>query len=382
MKQILFFLCIGYVTYIQAQVPVVLNDVNMPFAAGQSFSPVGANLTGFVLPSTGPDQTWDYSGLVQTNTYYYSYVAPPTATFPTATFADTGIAVSFIAGTVYYTDFYYIENSSYVGSIGTVTKKQEYNIGTVTGGAQDSCTFPVQFHEFDSTNILMKFPATENSAWNANYTDKVDFNLTVVAYGINNVPCKRVSHVTKADTVIAWGSIVIPAGSGSSIPYEVLLVKRQTASADSFYMNGTPASPILLGAFGLTQGQITISNRYYFWRPGSVYPALFINFGSDNFTTPTSVYFDGDAEPSIGINENLFAASIQFYPDQAGNCIYIKASPGSIVSIFDLSGKKLFESEINSNNVSVPTGNFDAGLYLAKISDGNASIIKKFTIAR
>ncbi|MCX6257132.1 MAG: T9SS type A sorting domain-containing protein [Bacteroidia bacterium] len=381
MKQILLILCICIASLVQAQTPVILNDANMPFVAGQQYKPVGANMTGFVLPVAGSDQTWDYSSLVQTTSYLYTYVTPPTAEFPTATYADTGIAVSFIANTVYYTDYYYIINSSYVASLGSVNKKQEYNISAETGGAQDSCIFPAQTFSFDNPNLTMAFPATGNSEWNVDYTEKVNFQLSIAAYALNHVPCQRVSHITKKDTVIAWGTIIVPTNSGPSIPYQTLLVKRQYASADSFYMNGSPASSLLLTAFGLSQGQITKTNRYMFWRPESVYPALMVNFGSNDFTTPTSLFYDGFATP-LGISEQGKTDCYSVYPNPARDFIIVAANPGSNLAIYDISGRILFQTKITGSIVNIPVDQLAAGMYFAKINDGNIILQKKFMIER
>jgi len=358
---------------------ITINEANMPFGP-QLYAAVSTDLSSFIIPAQGTNQTWNYGSSPMINVYFWDNVAPQSLLIPGATFADTSVTAEFLTNTVYYTDKYFTQDASAIKMLGTVTKKQEYNISSMTGGANDSCKFPAQHWIFNNPYKVIEYPATMSSKWTSNYTDRVDFILNIPGYMVNNAPCYRVSHITASDTVVAWGTMSVPTLLGPSMPYDALMVKRNVVAVDSFYMNGSPASSLLLGAFGLSQGMQRVNNKYVFWRENSSLPIAQINFGANNFTTPTSVLFAGDA--SVGIEDQSEHTEILIYPNPASEFLYINGSVNSDIRIFDIRGNIVYSSLSNKENHIVSLSGFSNGTYIIKVSDKNTVVTRKVNVVR
>lgn len=176
-------------------------------------------------------------------------------------------------------------------------------IGTITGNQNDSLVFLNQQIDYSSPLVKLKFPATMGSTWQSQYHFTTNFTLTATAYGINNVPCERKTNITKTDTVIGWGKIEVKNRSGvNSSMMDALMVKSSQFIQDSFFMGGSPAPALMLTAFGLSQGQISLKHEYSFYTPGEVTPVL------------TSVYTDS----TFGRIEHIDVLSKNWISTQIG----------------------------------------------------------------
>ncbi|HOY33217.1 MAG TPA: T9SS type A sorting domain-containing protein [Bacteroidales bacterium] len=383
MKKPLFFLCAFFMICLQLNAQIVLTQANTDFTPG-AFSAVGADLTGFNLPVAGLNQQWNYSTLTATGVYNMNYITPTDINFPAATYADTNLSNVFIPGKYYYSDGYYQTNAIGANCLGFVINEQKY--GSISANPSDSCIFPQQFCAFTSPSYLMPFPTTMSSSWHAHTRGVANFQLTVSAYGLNQTPCQKVTHTYKSDTVVAWGKMRVPAGAGASLAYDVLLVKRMTVQVDSFYMSGTPAPAVLLTAFGVSQGQSTTSNRYLFWRENAKYPLMMINFGSNNFTTPTGVFYDGAAQyDPNGISENS-NTDFNIYPNPGDGNFTIQfdqvINEAFNMKIYDLVGKVVYSQQINptGNSQQVSVENLISGTYFIRIDADDVHYSSKLVI--
>jgi hypothetical protein len=218
-----------------------------------------------------------------------------------------------------------------------------------------------------------------NSAWQSAYTDVINFQLTIVAYMMNHTPCQKITHYTRMDTIVGWGTATIPAAGGPSVPYSCLLEKRMTVATDSFYMNGTPAPAPLLSAFGLSQGQQTISNRYLLWRENSNYPLMIVNYGANNFTTPTSVAIDANVG-TAGIPDILNNQAVSIFPNPASDHVSITGVQNADVSISDISGRIVYRNT-NFNSIDpIDISVFEKGNYIFRIVSDNNIVVKKLVV--
>ncbi len=367
MKVFILLLALTQGIVTMAQVPSILNEANMPFAA-QTFHVVIANTAGVVVPSEGGNQMWDYSILTSSSTTTAGYQANTNSAFPTNSLVDTMLFVNFIGNLGFYADFFYSHETEGFMGLGYDIPYQIYNTATTTGGANDSISFPAQTQVFPNPYAVIAYPTTENSSWESSYSMYVDFNLSIAAYGLVNVPCQKVSHISRTDTVNSWGTIKIPTPTGPSMNYPALLVKRTTVTKDSFYLAGNPAPIALLTAFGLSQGMETTSNRILFWRPEHAYPALILNFNSNNFTTPASVIYDGDALPPNGL-ETLFS-SFTLFPNPSSGFINISCLERAELSIFSLTGKTLLRKSLDAGKQELDLTAMSPGSYIFELSQG------------
>jgi hypothetical protein len=96
-------------------------------------------------------------------------------------------------------------------------------------------------------------------------------------------------------------------------------------------------------------------------------------------------YFNGSADVSPGMNENLAAENIEIYPNPAGSSITIKSDGPEIksISIFDMSGQMLFQKNLvgaNNQRYSVDVSQFKKGVYFVQCMTQKGLIHKKLII--
>ncbi|OQA01695.1 MAG: hypothetical protein BWY70_00290 [Bacteroidetes bacterium ADurb.Bin408] len=375
-----FVLCF----HLQAQ--IVLTEANTSFTPG-TYKPVGANTSGYTAPTLGVNQQWNYANLTQSNVYNLSYSLPADTNFPTATYIDSNLSSVFIPGKYYYYDAYNQTGVSGVNALGVVVNEQHY--GSISANPTDSCIFPQQFSTYINPTYIMPFPTTMSSSWSSDNRTALDFELTVAAYSLNQTPCQKVTHTNKMDTVISWGNMRVPTVSGPSLAYDVLLVKRMTVQTDSFYMAGNPAPQPLLTAFGVSQGQTTVTNRYLFWRENARYPLLVINFGSNNFTTPTGIFYDGEAQydPNNSIADNNNNSGFDLFPNPSDGNFSIQlnnaVNEAFNLNIYNMSGQIVHCQQYNSS-VNAPdrinAGSLKPGIYFVEIVTKGGIMTSKLVV--
>lgn len=88
--------------------------------------------------------------------------------------------------------------------------------------------------------------------------------------------------------------------------------------------------------------------------------------------------FSEDCTEFLSIDNNLSSISISIYPNPAASWITItELTVGSQLSIFDITGKMMFSTVVNSNELTINTDGFTNGIYLIKaISEGINSTTK------
>ncbi|MDD3876799.1 MAG: T9SS type A sorting domain-containing protein [Bacteroidales bacterium] len=383
----LFIFLILFVACFSLQAQIVLTEVNTSFTPG-TFNPIGANTTGYISPTIGANQQWNYSNLTQSNVYDLVYLTPSDVNFPSATYVDTGLSSVFIPGKYYYQDAYYQTDTNGANALGFVVNDQRY--GSISANPTDSCIFPQQFCAYSNPNYTMPFPTTMSSSWSSNNRSHLNFELTVAAYSLNQTPCQKVTNTIRTDTVISWGKMRVPTVSGPSLAYDVLLVKRMAVQTDSFYMAGNPAPQPLLTAFGVSQGQATITNRYIFWRENARYPLLMINFGSNNFTTPTSIFYDGEAlyDPNNSITDIIQNSDFDLYPNPCTGNFTIQLNNNEIqmphqINIFNILGQEVYSQEISiisNGTCHLNVDNLKSGTYFVEVLSDFKSTTSKLII--
>jgi hypothetical protein len=373
MKKPLLILLFTLIVVSGMNAQITLSEPVMPFDPC-NYYPVQASLTGFTVPTAGAGVTWNYGTLTSTANLTNSYLQAGSTAFPNASLKDTSLSSSIIPGRVYYYTGYYDETNGGFEYQGFEVKPQRYSISAVTGGPNDSAIFPAQTLVLPSPPLTLKYPLSMNGAWRTSYVEWVNFNLTLAMASLINTPSTKKTYVSRLDTVVGWGSMIVPTGSGPSQPGQVLMVKRTTITTDSFFIAGNPAPGSLLSAFGLAQGQQTISNRYLFWRKHAVYPMLLINFGSDNFTTPASVYYDG-----MAINAGLDEPEMQLtlYPNPAGDLVHLSLLSSDLIGcelrISDMSGRIVKQVRVLENPILLDISTLPKGTYIIGIGDASHS---------
>jgi len=103
-------------------------------------------------------------------------------------------------------------------------------------------------------------------------------------------------------------------------------------------------------------------------------------FGANNFTTPVSIYFDGQA--TVGISENSTNSNIEIYPNPASDILYIKGINNSIIEIYDMTGKMVYNQAYTDDNLTINLNNFHKGIYIIKIIRENTVTDRVINITR
>lgn len=134
--------------------------------------------------------------------------------------------------------------------------------------------------------------------------------LTLNDYGIIRTDFEKRSREVRVDSVVGWGDVITPVGTGASVPYNCLLVNRYTTVSDSFYLGGSPAPAALLQAFGLAQNQKMENTRRLFWRSNEIFPQLQFIYSSNNFTNPTGFTWNLHGQQAVATETRTDANTI------------------------------------------------------------------------
>jgi hypothetical protein len=254
--------------------------------------------------------------------------------------------------------------------------------------ATDKIVYPDQEEVYEQPRELLKFPVDVNYKNVIDVRKVLNFNLTIGAYALNNTPGQIVTHLHRADTVIAYGKMSVYTENGPSEFYDVLAIKSWQREIDSFYIGGMPAPQVLLDAFGLTQDYITAAdynNRINFFRANASTPLMIMLFEDNPFESYIGIYTDGDNLTTLNTDELVKENySVFIYPNPSVNRTISLQFIGKKVEkvnyeLFDLLGKKI-NSEVNNltvnNTLSINFSNeIEAGNYILKCFDQDGNVI-------
>lgn len=280
MKKLLLLMLLSVTTALYAQQPPVFDKSNTSFVANQQVTAsveMSSDNWKPLLESQVP--VWDISQFILTNNFrYYDFVESTNPLFPNAIsieYSEQSTPTTVVDRTSYYKT-----DDTGMHEVGTSFSEQRYPIGQFTGNVLDTFYMTNQQYEYVTPRTIMKFPCTMNSAWGSGYS--IDFNteLTITNFGLNRAPFVRNTVFAQYDSVIGWGQMRIPMADGKrSASYPVLVVSRSTIIRHLYTLNGQPAPPTLLGAFGLTQNDSSASSSsILFWRAAHQIPLVQLSF--------------------------------------------------------------------------------------------------------
>jgi hypothetical protein len=393
-KLSLFLLLLVFLSInLHSQSPLVITKSNFNVEVkndtiGLIYTPVAE----LGMPTFGANQNWDYSNL---NTigqgYGVNYNEIPTEPFfSNANFVFPDYFEVIAGERGYYYDEYHSLNDNGYQAIGFGVREQAYFIGDLTGSPTDSIVFHYQNQMYNNPRSILKFPFTYNDVVVSEFRKSLDFTLSVTPFGLNNASAQKVTHTVQVDTVVGWGKLKVPNiknGINSSIPYDVLLVKRTTVSVDSLYLYGMPAPEALLAAFSLEQGTATVSQRLLFWRANSKSLLMTMNLdNSGNLTGETTYDLNTDISTSVEISDDANSNMI-VYPNPVQKYLNVKLnenlSANLNLSITDIFGTTITNKQLTSNDLFLELpSQISNGTYFIKLSDefGNIKSKGKFIV--
>lgn len=365
-----FTLFICWTFTIQAQITIDLST----FTRSNAYldSAYTADPSAFRAPTEGADQFWDYGSLVGIGVDYNQHFdATENVDFPDATASYSSIG-NFQGLPLFGAVYERVDEDGW-HLLGSTSEDITHSIAFISGGLTDSIRFPKQMHARTTISSNLIFPLTYQTKWVNTPVDVTNYELTVAAFGLNQVPGQRVSRNKITREVVGYGNLVIPKADGTpAAPREVLLLKTIIERTDSVFLGGAPAPDLLLGAFGLVQGATQSSTFYNFHTTDFGASILHINMQENTMSYRPQV-----SDLSTGI-EKIRLPMLRSFPNpvQAGQTVTIQTKSLTSIGYFqlaDLNGqvvqRQSFDTSSNRQfSMQIPV-NVYPGYYLFHVFD-------------
>ncbi|MBO2009233.1 T9SS type A sorting domain-containing protein [Hymenobacter negativus] len=367
----------GASTAAQAQSAIVLNQTNFPALAStvELYSQAGTG--GVTTPTTGANQTWNYTNLTPlgqpTNSTYTAPIAmsPFTGTTRAYTYNIT-LGILSVLGTTY--EALTATGLQYQG-FRIIT--QRFGLGSITGSSTDSVVVPTQTVPVGTARFV--FPTTTGTVNRQSYRIATTGLLTVGLVGLNRAPLRLVQRVSSVDSVAGWGTVRIPTATGTaSAPYPALLLRRRVVEVDSFYLGTAPAPALLLAALNLQQGATTYNISDDFYRANSSQPLLSLGYPTSARVAPNAVYYSRETTVVAGTQPELAAqvGGLVAYPNPGnGRTLTLGAGNGSRqavqLTVRDLVGRTCAQASAYTGEPTSALTGLPAGVYLVEAEATN-----------
>jgi hypothetical protein len=387
MKKNLYIICLllsAHSAFGQA-ITISAAKIIMPGSVDSCAVPTPGALS--TLPSLGTpatNATWDLSGVALQNTFVtYAYRAK-TAGFSTATYSDSTTYSLTTSSATSYKAWRNIQQGPGAVTIQgeEILTRQAKSIGSITGVALDSIVYPTQVLNYNATPLrIIKFPSTIGSVWVDSTARNLSFTLSISAAGMNNVPGEQRERRISVDSVVGWGSMIVPiVGKTKTAPIKVLQVHHYDISVDSFFLNGSAAPSAVLSAIGVAQGQSKTVVRTYFYRANATRPLIELIHSAPSHSSSASTFYIHAVElqEALGVSEISPTEGNQVYPNPvaAGASIQL-VMPGKTISkqrytLFNAVGQIVAQGlpqriEVSGLATIVIPERIAAGLYYLKV---------------
>lgn len=375
-KSITSVLALAIVSAASAQ--LTLTSANTPHSP--SYEDDRNIFTNAGAPEHGESMEYDYSNIITSSSDVIPYMPAERSGFEGFTRFSYGSTL--LGGIPLFSEYYTHKDATGIYRTGSYKLPQDVGLGTITGNDSDTLNFPGNNSIFENPAFDILYPASYGSTWESEFLFEVHFNLTVAAFGLNNVPGYRLQYCQQTDSVVGSGTLKLPGGSLGSFEYPVLLVKRSLNYIDSTFLGGAPAPEALLSAFGLTQGQASVSNTYYFYSPDFERPLLYFLMSSDWENVEFSYYSPKGIEHLSTNSLNATNSNIYPNPVQSGSVLNVTLNsvyePAKI-RIISLNGTEILNETIatthsESFSIQIPSSASN-GIYICQILDQNGAII-------
>jgi hypothetical protein len=409
-KNILSVLLLLCAIVTQAQITLTSTNVRVPLGTDSAFSVLlrTNNASTIALPTEGANRTWDYRRLNDSVAVSVSYTAATAATdaaYPTATayapLNPTFGPIALRTGRTYY-------NASTNGYYNLGYRQQEgaYGLGALSiflaptdsiyifANPASVLTGAVTSSTVATPTPKLTYPCTFNSAWRVNNKQITVGAVTIAFASYNRAPFEVRQYYTTRDSVVGWGKVIIPKGTGASVPIDALLVKHFTEESDSVYLNGVPASDLLLSQFGLAQGRKMYDTDYSFYGLNQTRPLLTLST-NQTFTTCIGGSYNRSSSILSGSNEldNAVFSAVQISPNPIiANVLqanFDKPSEANwTLRIVDLEGRLMQTNTLSGSGkvtATVELGkNMTNGTYIYSLINENDRIVGvgKFSVSR
>jgi hypothetical protein len=374
---------------------ITINQADFPVSQDQhrtTYSWVG-NDQNYLSPVEGPNQIWDYQGITNNGPADFLW-SPATDPFFTDGYHFEAASVSLSAFSV-KSDFYMGYDALGYFRYGKQQYDTTFSLTAVTGGPTDELNFVADQQLFSDFSNDVVFPMTYGDQWADTYSRTTPFEITVAAFGLSGTPGTHKRIFMMDREVVGYGKLLMSHPTTTiSDSMDVLLVKNNYQTIDSFFVGGMPAPATLLGGLGLTQGEVTNNYHSFFYRKG--YGDVLIEFEGTSATSGTALismfYNENGVLPStVGLEENVISAANMYpNPTQAGTQLFIELNQSNNgiteINLTSLSGQEIQVLDFNSSNsdmigLNIPAS-LGAGHYFiqGKNAEGTKVFIERLVI--
>jgi len=363
---------------------ITLTQSNTPHAPSYIDARVYNN-TGITTPAEGANQTYDYTNLPTPTGNGQVEFFPAVRTGFTS-YTRYNVANAQLANFPLTSEYYTESNPTGIYYVGSYMFPQNINLVTVTGGVNDSIVFPGGDFIYSSLYSEVLFPNNYGDSDTSNYTHLSSFNLTVAAFALNQTPGYSKEMIRSIVETVGYGQLTLPMNGGQSIPYDVLLLKYKNRKIDSLFLNGAPAPPALISAFGLTQGDTTYNTVYKFYGENFESPLLTIEMDQSGLNATFSSYDSTQLQldAGAGLSLNSPSGNVRIFPNPASNQLVVSTGPNDMsekqIIIYDLLGKEVKSISSNDSQINIEVQNLTNGTYFIHINSSKETVTQKIVI--
>lgn len=355
MKKLLLltFLITGAIE-LQAQITLTSSAVPIP---GTTTYRADVNLPPqMAFSNSGTNQTWDFTGLSpdaeDTTMFYLPSSTAGGSDFPTATLAVTG-------NTDWLKFDYYSSDAN----------------GAYFLGTYDDAFVPGDFISaiFSPALTAYTFPLTYGTTINSD--SRSELLLTGADVGQPTIDSvKIIHHIYSTNTVPAWGTLTIPAGTYSG----TLLYRRETLNYDSVYMKSAATANQWAMFPGFPQSS---QDSSYNWLTsnGGIDPYVEVSFTSAGLIDDIGYFLSSTVSTQ---ESQTLASSVTVYPNPANEILNIKSDNGETIQgiLADLSGKVFGNFSVTNGFERINTSFLPAGIYTLTLKTRQSSEVKKIVV--
>lgn len=340
---------------------------------------------GVTIPESGEALIWDYSGLSVGNGYFTDFEANMSDEFPESPFTSP-TARNFLGGLAIQdgTSYEVLNEESY-GRAGLVSEPIDVALGALTGGTGDTLRVFGKAYQFDPQETFIQFPLQYNDSWSYDYTITSDFQVSVEAFDLENVPAGQITRDSSVYEVSGYGTLLLPNPGGSgTISAEALMVKHTESLTYTYLLGGQPAPQLMLDLFGLQQSETSTFTRYSFYVKGLPAAAAEIVLDEEGdvsfFVIPDDIQGVVSSVAEEAIVPHVFRAFPN--PLNAGGLLSlqtpVEVSDGGL-ELFDALGRKVDSQEVNAAKndvlqIMLPN-DLQSGVYLYRVSNTKRQVI-------